>query len=451
MYFNSAEFLLFFGIVFIFSRFRPIAAYVLLVASLIFYIFADWLDFVLFLVVASANWAFAYRVANSRLWLGSAIAINVAVLAFFKYRSLMLFGTDTPAFSFAGIAIPLGISFYIFQKIAYLIDIYRGEAVVIRSLPRFGLFAAFFPQLIAGPIVRAWELLPQVNRIFRGKIKRPRLLSFGLGMILLGLFKKIVLADSLAPYVEDIFIAPNDDALRAWVGVWLFAFQLYFDFSGYCDIAIGAARLLGVRLPINFRTPYLSRDPREFWQRWHITLSTWIRDYLYIPLGGSRSGNQIVRITVLVFVMSVAGLWHGANLTFVVWGALWGTYIAVARLSPVPLSNFGVAAWPLHMGIVLVLWVFFRSPDMAVAVNYVGIMFAQGAVGAVTSIGLMAVIGCALLMVLHVLENHLLAPSSLALLRRFDGPLVWGLSVGLSFWLVLLPRYSANPFIYFRF
>ncbi|MBZ0217707.1 MAG: hypothetical protein K8F25_14205 [Fimbriimonadaceae bacterium] len=289
MFFDSIEFFVFFLLVFIASRVRSVAAYVLLAASLIFYLFAGWIDFVLFIVVATMNWLFAFRVRESRLWLGAAICVNIGALAFFKYRSLILLGSDAQALNFAGIAIPLGISFYIFQKIAYLIDVHRGVTEIIRSPARFGLFTAFFPQLIAGPIVRAREFLPQIDRLFAGNIKRPWLVSFGLGMILLGLFKKIVLSDSLAPLVDDSFSAVPVHALSAWIAAWLFAFQIYFDFSGYCDIAIGAARLLGIRLPVNFRTPYLSHDPREFWQRWHITLSTWIRDYLYIPLGGNRS------------------------------------------------------------------------------------------------------------------------------------------------------------------
>jgi alginate O-acetyltransferase complex protein AlgI len=365
----------------------------------------------------------------------------------------LLVGDASHAGSYIDTALPLGISFYSLQAIAYHVDVCRKLSAPARSIQEFFLFKAFFPQLIAGPIVRAQKMLPQIQRLFDGRPGRHRLLVFGFGLIALGLAKKVVLADSLGPFVDDIFAARPSNSLQGWLGAIAFTFQIYFDFSGYSDIAIGSAYLLGIRLPWNFRTPYISTGPREFWQRWHITLSTWIRDYLYIPLGGRR-GHLMRTLLVLVLTMSLAGLWHGANYTFIVWGAAWALYLLVGRCLPLDQVPWPLM-WPIHMLVVIVLWVFFRSPSLNYALDYLRMMISfQGDVGSagddasrlpIASLGIAALFG------LHWAESLLQSPRIPLLLRRVDGPVTRGVLVGAALLLVLIPKYDVNPFIYFRF
>lgn len=429
---------------------RP--AIVLILASLLFYSVAGLFDTTVFLAAVSVNWLIQLGLPVGRGRVAAAAVVNIGLIGSFKYRNLLI-GDATHAGAYLDMALPLGISFYSLQALAYHVDVVRGTSAPARSLREFFLFKAFFPQLIAGPIVRAHQVLPQIQRLFVGPPRRPRLIAFGLGLIVLGLAKKVLLADSLGPLVDDIFVTRPDGAYRAWLGAGLFTFQIYYDFSGYSDIAIGSAYLLGVRLPWNFRTPYLSLGAREFWQRWHISLSTWIRDYLYIPLGGGR-GSPVRTALVLVATMTIAGLWHGANYTFIVWGALWGVYLLVGRL--VPLRRLPVIlCWPLHMLVVVVLWVFFRSPSLGFALDYLSTMvsFHDGPPRPVDDAAPVALVmlGIAALFILHWAESLLQSRRALYTLRRIDGPLVYGLFGGLAVLLVLIPTYNVNPFIYFRF
>lgn len=458
MSFDTLPFLLFFAFVYAGARLLPGPGWLLLAASAVCYAFAGLSDTLLFAFVILVNYAISLRLAPGRLGpLLVAVAFNAAVLIGFKYRNF-LFGLDPASGSYAAaLAIPLGISFYTFQSLAYLADIYRGEITAERSLARFALFKSFFPQLVAGPIVRAHLLLPQVQRIFACGLRPSRLVSFGLLLCLCGLVKKVVFADSLSPFVDDIFSRGPSGAAMAWLGIWLFAFQIYFDFSGYSDMAVGMARLLGIRLPLNFRTPYLAASPREFWQRWHITLSTWIRDYLYVPLGGSRAGGPARQTIVLLAVMGLAGLWHGANWTFLVWGVLWGAVIALARITgratrrlPVP------AGWAGTLLIVLLLWVPFRAPSIEFAAKYVAAMFGGSAMGPVDYVmnaatGTLVALGCAALLAIHGLERLAMQAHWPRLIRRWDGPFLHGMTLALIVWLLMMPKTSLNPFIYFRF
>ena len=414
-----------------------------------FYWFAGLFDFSLFVAIIIANWFAATLVQRSRAVFWLAIAGNLAVLAFFKYREMLL--PDVVSGGFQRIAIPLGISFYLFHIFAYLADLRTGRTRLVR-LPKFALFVSFFPHLIAGPIVRANQLMPQLERLWSGPSARRHLAFFGLALCLMGLTKKIVFSNSLAPVVDGLFYAVPADVLTAWAGAWLFGFQIYFDFSGYTDIALGSAMLIGFRLPTNFHTPYLAMNPREFWQRWHITLSQWIRDYLYIPLGGSREGSAAWQATVLVGVMALAGLWHGANWTFVAWGTLWGIYILVWRwLAPVLAHVPRVVQWAINIAVVMVLWVFFRSPDIGFALRYIGRMFDFGGAIAPDRAIFAAALGCASLMALHWLESLTQSQAAVLRLRRAINPLTVGIMAGLCILLLLLPNYDINPFIYFRF
>lgn len=468
MSFDSLIFMLCFGGFLVLYRLLPMPRVLALAASLAFYAVAGWFDLGLVLAVKIANfWLSRFvtpdkvapeRVGNRKLRLILIIATNVATLAFFKYRSLLTGGSLSQNVFGMDIVIPLGISFYIFQIIAYQVDVYRGTVARITSLPSFLLFSLYFPQLIAGPIVRASQLAPQIHRLswWGRKAPKPRIaISFGLGLITLGLIKKVLLADAIAPWVDAGFAEGVADSFTGWVIAWAFSFQIYFDFSGYSDMAVGMAALMGIRLPINFRQPFLSRSPQEFWRRWHITLSSWIRDYLYIPLGGNR-GGALRNALVLIAVMGLAGLWHGANWTFILWGLLWGAVIFLWRPFRHVLQKVPGLDWALVMLAVVVLFVLFRAADIHSAVQFIATLFGGGGEGTMRlgdSPGdrLWMLAGCAALMGLHWLERRLLSLRTVHRLMRRDHPLVWGLLLGLCLWMVLLPKISTTPFIYFRF
>lgn len=457
MSFDTPLFFVLFLLVFIFLRgFPRFGGALLLVSSIIFYSFAGPLDLMLVVTMVLVNYALSFGVAKDRRWLVAAVIVNLAVLAFFKYRHFLFpdMAADIRDFYQGDILIPLGISFYVFQALAYQADLAYGRFPLIRSLWHFALFILLFPHMMAGPIVRARILEPQVARAYAGRLKERRFWLIGLGLCVLGLAKKVGIADSLAPHVDAVFMHGPADVFSAWLGAALFAFQIYFDFSGYSDIAVGTGYLLGFRLPMNFRQPYLATDPQGFWQRWHITLSTWIRDYVYIPLGGRRTGVA-GQTAVLLATMGLAGLWHGANWTFVLWGLFWGVYVGLWRLAAPLLERLGASRWLLHMSVVLVLWVFFRAASVTDAFAFVAGMvgFPQGAHRfAATDAGiLLSFLGVALLGVSHVVEAWITDARRLARLRRWNGPFAWGLLTGLALWFVMLPKPLANPFIYFRF
>ena len=316
------------------------------------------------------------RRAARHLVLIAGVAFNLALIAYFKYADFAIqtanavFGTDA---GLLHVVLPLGISFFTFQQIAYLVDVARG-GVADRSFVSYALFVTFFPQLIAGPIVHHGEMMPQ----FRAHGAALRLDDFaaGLTMFAIGLFKKAVLADGVAPYATAAFAASEAgqtlDAVAAWGGALAYTAQLYFDFSGYCDMAVGAARLFGIRLPANFDSPYKATSIQDFWRRWHMTLSRFLRDYVYIPLGGNRHGAARRHVNV-VLTMLIGGLWHGANWTFVVWGGLHGLMLALQGLwqahGP---RRAGPPTWlerrAAHLAtflFVVVAWVFFRAPTFA--------------------------------------------------------------------------------------
>lgn len=345
MFFNSLAFAVFLPTVVILywllpARFRTI---LLLVASYVFYGWWDVRFLSLILLSTVVDWAMARRIhatgdagRRKKLLLVSLIG-NLGLLGFFKYWG---FFVDSAATALASLGLeanvptlqvllPVGISFYTFQTLSYVIDVYRRDMEPERSLTQFALFVAFFPQLVAGPIERATHLLPQLRNL---PTSRRQIDWSGSALLILrGLFRKVVIADGVAPLVNEVFAAPGSfGSITVAMGVIAFSLQIYGDFAGYTDIARGSAKLFGVDLMQNFRAPYLSRGFSEFWRRWHISLSTWLRDYLYIPLGGNRGGRwQTFRN--LMITMLLGGLWHGAAWGFVVWGGLHGLYLAVER------------------------------------------------------------------------------------------------------------------------
>jgi D-alanyl-lipoteichoic acid acyltransferase DltB (MBOAT superfamily) len=310
---------------------------------------------------------------QKRLWLGLSLLSNLGILGFFKYANFFagsiqgVLGQEfSPVHSFL---LPVGISFYTFQTLSYSIDVYKGEMKAYRHLGRFALYVSFFPQLVAGPIERASRLIPQFEKQVSLDLTR---ISSGLRLMLWGMFKKVVIADRLALVVDQVYNNPGDQSsLSFLLATYFFAFQIYCDFSGYSDIAIGAARVLGYDLMRNFNVPYMAKNIREFWSKWHVSLSTWFRDYVYIPMGGNRSGFLKWILAILVTFL-VSGLWHGANWTFVVWGALHGLYLLGERF--LGKSRLASLSWkPLNIFVtfhlVLLAWVFFRADSVQLAVG----------------------------------------------------------------------------------
>ena len=397
MLFNSIDFAIFFPIFFvvywIVAKKLTLRNVFLLASSYLFYGWWDWRF--LFLIIFSSFIDFAigqkiYNTTNKRVrknYLLVSLLINLGLLGYFKYtnffidsfiNSFRFFGAEMDSFTLH-IILPVGISFYTFQTLSYTIDIYRNQLKPTKNWLSFFTFVAFFPQLVAGPIERASNLLPQFFKTYNFSFK-----AFKSGMLLMafGLFKKMVIADRLAIVVNDVYSNPTghsgQDLIIATV---FFAFQIYCDFSGYSDIAIGIARTLGFDLMKNFDSPYFSTSITEFWRRWHISLSTWFRDYVYIPLGGSRNGEYRMYFNLfLVFVVS--GFWHGAAITFIIWGAIHGIIIVIEKaLSNTVLKVNRKRLIPsifytlFTFGIVCFAWIFFRANTFADSVYIVTNLF----------------------------------------------------------------------------
>jgi len=355
---------------------------VLVCASLVFY--GAWRPVYLLLLIASIAVNFRLGLLMEHPYRRRAVgtigvALNLALLGYFKYANFILDGIHALSgapLPFVAVVLPLGISFFTFQQIAYLVDVMRG-AKVERDIVSYTLFVSFFPHLIAGPLVHHAEMIPQFKR---GRTGRSAVLAArGLAIFAAGLFKKVVIADNLAQFVSPAFAHVDAGgsltAPWAWLATLAYTMQIYFDFSGYSDMAIGLALLFGIRLPVNFRSPYKAASIIEFWRRWHITLSRFLRDYLYIPLGGNRRGEQR-RYVNLMATMLLGGLWHGAGWNFLVWGGLHGLYLCVNHLWQAwrgpskPLFANGLAkalSWTITFLAVVFAWVFFRAKTMAAA------------------------------------------------------------------------------------
>lgn len=404
MLFNSIEFALFLPIVFllywfVFRKSIQIQNTFLVAASFFFYGWWDWRFLFLLVFSAGIDFIAAQLIAKmddphrKKGLLLLSIVTNLSILGFFKYfnffvdnfvSAFRLFGQELHPFTLH-IILPVGVSFYTFQALSYTIDVYRGKLAPTKDLGAYMAFISFFPQLVAGPVERATNLLPQ----FLGKREfNYQKAVDGLRQVLWGLFKKIVVADNCAKYVDMIFNGHADyNGSTLLLGAFFFAFQIYGDFSGYSDIAIGTARLFGFNLMQNFAFPYFARDIAEFWRRWHISLTTWFRDYVYIPLGGSKGGTGMkIRNVFVIFIIS--GFWHGANWTFIVWGALNAIYflpLLLANKNRIHLENVasGRVVPPVKDIIKIVFtflltvfaWIFFRSRTLDQAGAMVGKIF----------------------------------------------------------------------------
>ncbi|WP_406720783.1 MBOAT family protein [Thioclava litoralis] len=338
------------------------------------YLFYAWwrIDFLGLLVATTVfTWVCGRGIAahlgrrRGKAWLVAGLGGNLAVLGTFKYLGFFMdslaaaFGTTPDQLGFHWqIILPIGVSFYVFQSISYLVDVWRKDAPADTGLIDFAAFIALFPQLIAGPILRFKDLADQ----FRDRRSTPEMVADGFARFTIGLAKKVLLADAIAPLADLAFTTADPASPVAWLGAVAYMLQLYFDFSGYSDMAIGLGMIMGFRFTENFNTPYVSRSITEFWRRWHISLSVWLRDYLYIPLGGNRFGTARTYFNLWI-VMVLGGLWHGANWTFVIWGAWHGTWLALERAKIVPQGN-GALSVLRTLLTVLVGWVFFRAADL---------------------------------------------------------------------------------------
>ena len=404
MPFNSAQYYLFFLAVFFIAAglngFVRLRTWVILFLSLFFYFSTNGLQVVILLAVSTIDY-FVCRImereenqTRRKLLVLVSICSNLGILGYFKYFNFFQAEILSwahhlgyqPSWVTINVALPVGISFFTFEALSYTIDVYRKVIPAERRWSRLMFLVAFFPHLIAGPIVRASNFFPQ--------IASPRKLTadrfeFGLYLFIHGLFKKVVLADTLAAFVDAAFSNPAEvGTIGAWVGVYAFAFQIYFDFSGYTDVALGSAALLGYDLPRNFRQPYAAWCITDFWRRWHISLSTWLRDYLYISLGGSRTRSRIGVYRNLMVTMLLGGLWHGAAWNFVIWGGLHGALLCIERALKIRSreQEFDrMSAWKRSMirftafNVIVLTWIPFRASSVESALSLLTTMFALSA------------------------------------------------------------------------
>lgn len=473
MFFNSLDFAIFLPIVFIVywfitNRNLKLQNFIIVLASYVFYGWWDWRFLSLIIFSTIIDYSIGIRLSKEenqlkrKILLWASVGVNLGFLGFFKYYNFFL-ENFISAFSFFGmeinanslnIILPVGISFYTFQTLSYTIDVYKKKLEPTKDIIAFSAFVSFFPQLVAGPIERASHLLPQFLKNRKFDYKQA---SSGIKLIVWGFFKKVVIADNAAQLVNEIFKNyPNESYLSLIVGAILFAFQIYCDFSGYSDIAIGLGRILGFDLTYNFKFPYFSSNIREFWNRWHISLSSWFRDYIYIPLGGNKvSQYRVLFNTFCVFVLS--GFWHGANWTFVFWGFLHALFFMPIILlrDRFPKENFSMNIKRIsfifaNFGLVCLAWVFFRAENIQDAFLYLRQIFTltggQNTFMKTNTYLLMTIITGVGILVLLALELR-------TLMRRKDE--IQFSSIGLITIVLLILFFGAfknqADFIYFQF
>jgi alginate O-acetyltransferase complex protein AlgI len=480
MIFNSLEFVAFFIAVF-WGYFGISAKYrwmLLLAASYVFY--ASWNPLYTLLIIGSTliDYFAAIRVEESKtqkakkLYLTVSLLSNLGLLGFFKYYGFFAAETNwlLDAIGLSGrlpifqILLPVGISFYTFQTMSYSIDVYRGSLKAERHLGLFALYVSFFPQLVAGPIERSTRLLPQLRNLRGFEYQR---VKEGFQLIYWGLFKKIVVADWLADYVNNVYgNTGQTSGLACLLATFFFGFQIYYDFSAYSEIARGCGKIFGVELMVNFRTPYFSSSIKEFWQRWHISLSTWFRDYVYFPLGGSRVAFPRVLMNILI-VFAISGVWHGANWTFLIWGLLHGVALVTLMATSGLRSNFflklGLGESSLiRQGIGMMItflfvsltWIFFRAdslPDAMEVISKFGNLFpislGSGQVAAGLSRGTFLFLFVGILIV-TVLEARDLIFRIFASSRTWHR---WVLYIFLGVLIITAGHYQPSEFVYFQF
>ena len=476
MIFNSIPFLIFFIVfycIYLIVESKNYRHKLILAGSYFFYGWWDWRFLSLILFSTIVDYILGQKiysessVSKRKFFLRLSLLSNLGLLFVFKYfnffvESFMDIGTAmglSPSMHTIQIILPVGISFYTFQTLSYTIDIYWRKLKPESDFITFASYVSFFPQLVAGPIVRAVDLLPQFSLLQKITIEHIRI---GLSLIVLGYFKKLVIADSLAPLIDDAFAYPmNYTSLNMMLVVVLYSMQIYCDFSGYSDIAIGLGKLLGFDFPKNFNLPYFSRNFSEFWKRWHISLSNWLRDYLYIPLGGNRNGSLFTHRNLMI-TMLLGGLWHGANWTFVIWGFLHGLYLILQRWSkpmlgilcrPIPKPIVGLMGVLLTFVCVNFAWIFFRSQSLSEAliiINKIGSLDSMSFNGLKPKFQLIQ----SMLVVLVLLSGELIYYFWKEKIDRICREKIY-LNVfvcAVMLWMIiLLGSFSNNNFIYFQF
>lgn len=433
---------------------------VLLFSSLIFYTWGEQEFIFLMLFSIVVNYLFGLWIEKERGLLSVlfGLIVNLGLLAYFKYFTFLtesisdLIAND---FSFNTVHLPIGISFYTFQSISYLLDVYRGKNKAQRNIFDLGLYISLFPQLIAGPIIRYHDVAHQIRRRKESSLG----LFYGLQRFLLGLAQKVILANPLGKVAEDIFNLPEDDmgTSLAWLGAICYSFQIFFDFSGYSAMAIGIGRMFGFKFLENFNYPYISRSIQEFWRRWHISLSNWFRDYLYIPLGGSRGASFRTYVNLwIVFVL--CGLWHGASWNFFWWGIYHGFFLIIERMIPIRLTN-PFLKFGSHIYTILVIifgWVLFNTNNLSEALNYSSNMIQFKSSGLlIYKYWNAEVITLLILAVFFSMPILLHVKSRLRFENRFPVLTTSFQSVGMLLLAIITMAYVAtdtyNPFLYFRF
>ncbi|MCF6295566.1 MAG: MBOAT family protein [Flavobacteriaceae bacterium] len=439
----------------------------LLLASYIFYGMWNPPLIILLWISTMIDWTAGKRLAvetnkkKRKLWLLLSMCVNLGFLAFFKYGDFFLenftvlvnsVGIDFQARPM-DIILPMGISFYTFQTMSYTIDMYKRKTERAKTFLDFALYVTFFPQLVAGPIVRAKELITQFYEPKKATVNQ---FVWGLFLLTLGLFQKVVMADTLlSGTADDVF--GSDKLLHgvdAWTGTLAFSGQIFFDFAGYSTCAIGIALMLGIILPDNFRYPYASLGFSDLWKRWHITLSSWLRDYLYIPLGGNRHG--ITRLYVaLMLTMLLGGLWHGAAWTFIVWGGLHGTYLILERLQRQYLP-FKITKWNgMFLALttytcVNITWIFFRAPNFDKAWNMFKSMFYMQTDGE-KILGSFEILKVSVVIAILFLCHWVMRNTSVKEVSLKTSPWVLGIVWTIMFMLIVIAQGSGEQFIYFQF
>ena len=479
MLFNSLQFLIFFPLVTLgFFLLAPRWRWSwLLVASCYFYMCFKPVYILILALTIGVDYIAGLTIERAqgrarRLALGASLLANIGVLVFFKYYGFLAANwtpladwLGLPALPALNIILPIGLSFHTFQSLAYTIEVYRGTQRAERHLGILATYVMFYPQLVAGPIERPQNLLGQLHQVQTFDMDR---VADGLRLMLWGFFKKLVVADRCAAIVNQSYAHPElANGLILLFGTYMFAFQIYCDFSGYSDIARGAARVMGVELMVNFKRPYFSKSISEFWQRWHISLSTWFRDYLYIPLGGNRVGKIRWQWNLFV-VFLVSGLWHGANWTFLIWGALHGAYMVVSiwtrRLRETLVRWSGLNRLPvLHrliqmaitFHLVLLAWVFFRAKSLADALLILKKIFMFSAYRIDLAVFdlprvelLLAPLAVVFLLAVHAVDNRIPLRDHLA---RLPQPVRWAIAYAAILSVILFGKYQQMAFIYFQF
>lgn len=469
MIFSSVLFMFRFLPIFLLCYFvapQKVKNWVLFFGSLIFYAWGEPVYVVLMLFSTVSDFWHGRRIEKNKEegksakgWLISSIIINLMLLGFFKYADFLIatvngiFGVEIPLLH---LPLPIGISFYTFQTMSYSIDVYRGDAKAQKNILDFGVFVTMFPQLIAGPIVQ----YNQVDKALTERRITMEGVSYGIRRFIIGLGKKVLLANSAGLiWTEVIGLADAERTMvMAWIGILAYAFQIYFDFSGYSDMAIGLGAIFGFVFPENFNYPYISKSITEFWRRWHMSLGSWFRDYVYIPLGGNRKGTRRQLLNILI-VWMLTGIWHGAGWNFLLWGLWFALFLILEKafLGKV-LKKIPILGWAYSMFVVLLGWVFFEIADMTTLTNYFKTMFGMGSAGFVDGTTMYLLSNqWILLLVLIVGATPLLKKAWLYITRNLRESIVISVLENLVLAAVLIVSIgyivesSYNPFLYFRF